>query len=1083
MPSVPAAATPPSAEGASSRSDPLYFPLPRLHPGQVLFRTTGAAEIHVGGSTVLTPSSERLFTIMVLCAMSPDHMMARSQLLELVWPDMDVKSARHTLRQQLYRLRQLGVPLTSNRTAVVLDAACLVPSFSLGRTTELFDRDVLRGQEPFGQLFAGWYPENPVLQRWVEQQRDRYHMDVRRVLLPELHRLRDRADWTECERWARTVLEFDPLNEDATLVLAEAIAMQGSRVDARYVLDGYARETGVAGTDLAQHVDDARRRISRATRVRFEHSATPTLIGRDTELQRLDALTLAALQGETKVVHILGPAGIGKTELAYEATRRAVILGFTRCIVRVTRPMGEVPFGTLSRLVRDLLRLPGALGCRPESLGLLRQLTGESAPEDQPAIEQNKSVSVAECLLELVAAISEEQPIVILVDDIHHVDLDSRTQLEHFEALAHKMNLLLLLTERTSTLTERTAPNEAATRSRIALGLLTMPAAQQLAEAVTTATGRRLRPHAAETIAKLSDRTPLHIISLAKSRLTEGISAPQSVKLREALTKQLHTLSVSANTAIKTLATLGGRSKPIDLDLVLELPLFERVAATSELIAAALVHEDTDDSLHMHDEVRSAVLDMMTQAERVIVSRRTAEVLMDQLGTHFEPERCDLALALAVEAGDWGLLERGCIHFSEHLAAEGWVAESLKYLRTATSNAHSDESRSRLLQVQLCVAQRAAAWQTAVNTNVDLMRLSATGLTEASKNTVVTLEASLRSELLIDGQQNAYKALAIACDSRTASPLRLRAARLAIGAASDLLDESLAVTAHAVLNDLKNAHPELNEELLESSMQFHAIFGDLSDAAAIALSLGRLGELGIATSEAARLAGNSAYVLRLAGETRLAIERFESILGSSRTNNTPGRRAFAAWQLSLIAAERDEALVAVKWNDMFRRIVTEQLLETTDNAYQQHQCRIELLLTGDIADPAVLLARIRLEDGRASRASLYSTGLALCSNAVLDDIPLRETLLDNAVAWISKFGRVAGQDILVLGAVKALEISGPNPRSELLLREYFGLARRERSNPNFLLRSLPDRLREIVTQTIAIRFNTLGSQASRTIEA
>lgn len=1064
VPAIPSAAVPPSEP---ARSDALYFPLPSLAPGQVLFRTTGAAEIHVGPAVVLTPSSERLFTIMVLCAMSPDHMMARSQLLEYAWPDMDVKSARHTLRQQLYRLRLLGVPLTSNRASVVLDASCLVPSFSLGRTAEQFDRDVLRGQEPFGQLFAGWRPENEVLQRWVEQQRDRYHMDVRRVLLPELHRLRDRAEWLECERWARTVLEFDPLNEDATLVLAEAIAMQGSRVDARYMLDGYVRETGVSGTDLARHVDEARRRIGRATRVRFEHSATPTLIGRDAELQQLDALTLAAMQGETRVVHLLGPTGIGKTELAYEATRRAVILGFTRCIVRVTRPMGDVPYGTLSRLVRDLLKLPGALGCRPETLELLRQLTGESAREEPTRDSHARSTSIAECLLELLTAIADEQPIVILVDDLQYVDRDSRTQIEQLEALADKTNLLLLLTERMDAHGPFLA-HDTVRKKHLALPLLTLPAAQRLAEAVATPTGRRLQPHAAENIARTSNRTPLHIITLVKNRLSEGICAPQAVKLQEALTKQLRALGTAANTIMKCLAALGGRSTVLDLDLSLELPLGDRLAAIAELLGAALIQEDSDGMLHMHDEVRAAVSGMMTQAERAIVSRRTAEVLLDRLDSHFEPERCDLALSLAVEAGDWALLCRGCVRFAEVLAAEGWASEALKYLRSATDQAQTKNLRSALLAVKLGVAQRAAAWQAVVIASADLQRIDGSNSSPASVGAIPVLEASLKSELRIDGIQNANSALAIARDPAHPLEVRLSAARVAISAASDLLDESLAVRAHSVIGDLSRFQTEPSDELLEASMQYHAIFGDLGTAVSLASKFHTM-DSGESSMQSGRIFCNAAYVLRLAGETRLACERFQTAFTHPKKHNSPGRRAFTSRQLSLLAADRDDAITAIQWNDVHRRIVTEELLEASDIAFQLHQHRIELLVTDDIADPSIALNRVQLERERPSRASAYALGLALCSKVVLRDDSLREPLLDDAVAFLARFGCVAGQDILVLGAVRALEQSGANRRSERLLRDYFLKQRRERHLPHFLLRTLPVRLQEVVTTSIAIR--------------
>jgi predicted ATPase len=52
------------------------------------------------------------------------------------------------------------------------------------------------------------------------------------------------------------------------------------------------------------------------------------LVGRDTELARLDELLRAARLGRGATVVLEGPAGIGKTALVGESARRAAALGF-----------------------------------------------------------------------------------------------------------------------------------------------------------------------------------------------------------------------------------------------------------------------------------------------------------------------------------------------------------------------------------------------------------------------------------------------------------------------------------------------------------------------------------------------------------------------------------------------------------------------------------------------------------------------------------------------------------------------------------------------------------------------------------
>ena len=96
---------------APAGGEPLVHvaPVPHLSAGQLLFRTLGAAEVHVGPDLLIGPASERMFSLLVVCAMSAEHVVTRRRLRELVWPDMDETGARHSLRQHAYRLRQHGV--------------------------------------------------------------------------------------------------------------------------------------------------------------------------------------------------------------------------------------------------------------------------------------------------------------------------------------------------------------------------------------------------------------------------------------------------------------------------------------------------------------------------------------------------------------------------------------------------------------------------------------------------------------------------------------------------------------------------------------------------------------------------------------------------------------------------------------------------------------------------------------------------------------------------------------------------------------------------------------------------------------
>ena len=99
-----------------------------------------------------------------------------------------------------------------------------------------------------------------------------------------------------------------------------------------------------------------------------EGMATPAaFVGREDELSRL----LAALANQTRMVLVVGDAGVGKTRLAGEAVARAAVTGMVtvrgECL-----PLGDsLPLLPVAAALDDLARLDGgglleaALGGRP----------------------------------------------------------------------------------------------------------------------------------------------------------------------------------------------------------------------------------------------------------------------------------------------------------------------------------------------------------------------------------------------------------------------------------------------------------------------------------------------------------------------------------------------------------------------------------------------------------------------------------------------------------------------------------------------------------------------------------------------
>src|SRR5688572_20247567 len=69
----------------------------------------------------LTPESERQFGLTLFFCANAGRDVPREEVARLFWPEHEGDAARHCLRQALYRLRVIGVPVRSGAKATSLE--------------------------------------------------------------------------------------------------------------------------------------------------------------------------------------------------------------------------------------------------------------------------------------------------------------------------------------------------------------------------------------------------------------------------------------------------------------------------------------------------------------------------------------------------------------------------------------------------------------------------------------------------------------------------------------------------------------------------------------------------------------------------------------------------------------------------------------------------------------------------------------------------------------------------------------------------------------------------------------------------
>ncbi|MGN6672481.1 MAG: ATP-binding protein, partial [Thermomicrobiales bacterium] len=140
-------------------------------------------------------------------------------------------------------------------------------------------------------------------------------------------------------------------------------------------------------------------------------SAAPALVGRERELARLRATLARVLAGQGSLVLISGEAGIGKTALAEallaEATSQGALVLVGRCYDLTETP----PYGPWRE---GLARAPTAAALPP--------LPGAVLPPDRTGAALASQEAIIARVLAYLAALAAEQPLVVLLDDLHWAD-------------------------------------------------------------------------------------------------------------------------------------------------------------------------------------------------------------------------------------------------------------------------------------------------------------------------------------------------------------------------------------------------------------------------------------------------------------------------------------------------------------------------------------------------------------------------------------------------------------------------------------------------------------------------------------
>lgn len=405
--------------------------------------TLGAAELRAhdlasGTSThVLGPGKP--VALLAYLTLAHGRAASRERLLDLLWADQEPERGRAALRQTLWHIkRRVGYPLVQPE-GDPLELTCPLDS---DHARFLDAADGRRYADAVAAYPGDFLPRlgltgGAEFELWAERQRQH----LRGIFLDcAEHVVRAAlasARFQEAIGLAKRVRELDPLAERGWRLHIEALATAGDR--SRCLTEAAALELELK-KDGYEPEPATRALIRRLTQMPGATGIAPggggliaDLVGRSGEFALLVAAWDTARGGATQHMHVVGAAGIGKSRLLLDLERR-LRLGHGRVVaVRANAGDGGIPYALLAEIARMLAALPGAAAVPPACAATLVALNpvlttvfaataGHAQGEDAL---RHRTIAVHA----LIAAVADEAPIAILVDDMHWADEPSRQAL------------------------------------------------------------------------------------------------------------------------------------------------------------------------------------------------------------------------------------------------------------------------------------------------------------------------------------------------------------------------------------------------------------------------------------------------------------------------------------------------------------------------------------------------------------------------------------------------------------------------------------------------------------------------------
>jgi DNA-binding SARP family transcriptional activator len=1028
--------------------------MPTTPSGTIRLLALGDARIETPAA-VIEPSAELAFATALYFLLERKEPVSRRALERLLWPDVAATTASHRLRQTLLKLRRLGLSVETVGTARLR----LAPE-----SVSVDLEDVVANPRQIDRIAASHIAVLPHYDPkvsdeytdWLEKKRREMGAKLAAPLLAIISKNRLRANWEDVESWASALLRLTPYNEEATLALAEAHAMRGAKLEGVRVLDGYLAAIGEASGDIRLPATVMRKRIADRMPPRPNQSSPDTpLIGRGDTINTLSEMLPRVRGGTGQSCLVYGDAGIGKSRLFAEFANFASLQGLTCARVQCRPNDSFRPLSVFVDLVPQLRAMRGAIGCSPETMKHLDRLTTHSqGPLSSISLQGDAQFAYARVQLavaDLIDAVAEESPILILIEDVHRLDEASATLLVDLIPWSSDKRIIFAFTSRNNQ--GRWLDTLRQQIRLIKLEPLDDASARQVIVGKVEQAGSVISDDYLNWCTRVAEGNPYFLTELASHWLQTGERQGAPPSLTAVIEQRLSMLDQPALQLLQACALLEKNATLERIEKTLGYPLHQVLSSLTDLSALGMIVLESSDGVFEKSARLSPRHELLANAAENRLAPAAKAFLHRRIGLVLESERDDKSSAAFLwdcakhwrHAGEFDRafsVARSC---ATHLMNLGLCSEAAAAYEKAFIFCTSDTQRLEILQGQAQAYFRASDW----------FNLSTAGAKARDLQKRVHPDIDIHDDFeLMDiraawqrGHQASTMDTTLRCLGDESAPLHHRCAAgiMALMLMDWACDFDGIASTYAILRPLVESDLADRSHRFEAGMIFETVNGDLHAVLPLAKELVEARRKCESIADLLRALINGATAARIAGHFTEARAWLHEAISIANSHRLPLATEVPMQILASMALDDNDIQHAKEW--YAKLLALPRTSFASENELVKNYIGLRIAIAERDLPTTRRLARADVEKVAADPIPFSRTyGLALITAVQLVNGEIPEDLITRRLEnshLVSR--RSARQAFATFVLVSALRRRGEHQRAEEILEEYLTKYRREPS--------------------------------------